>query len=53
MDEIKIQAVQEFVDRLLKHYPHSWSIVNTINKELKIYITEHGGTHDARNDRND
>lgn len=54
MNEIKIQAVQEFVEKyLLKHYPHSWSTVKTIEKELAIYVTEHGGTQDARDDRND
>ena len=36
--EIRAEAVADFVERLKEHYPHSDSIISTINKEFAKFV---------------
>ena len=36
--ETIIYHLTQFKEVLLEHYPHSWSIVSTIEKEFEKYI---------------
>lgn len=35
-----IKAVRELAKRINEHYPHSFTIVNTVNKELEKLVNE-------------
>lgn len=40
MDKWDIKTLEEFAERVKKHYPHTISICNTIDKEMAKMITE-------------
>lgn len=40
MKETLIKAIMEFADRIEAHYPHTNSVQNTIEKELRKFIKE-------------